>query len=98
MVLKDYYHQKEELDITVWQTMGNNMDNIFPNFCICLIGSGAVSYIMAFCQLTMVDNSDGWTQDTIDTGNIKENYEKKHNMSLVSPGALAHSVYCRTTC
>ena len=59
MVLKEYYHQTEELGITVWHTMGNNMENTFPNFCIFLIGSGAVSYAMAFCQLTMVDNSEG---------------------------------------
>ena len=59
IVLREYYHQREELGITVWHTMGNNMENNFPNFCIFLIGSGVVSYIMAFCQLMIVDNSEG---------------------------------------
>ena len=59
MWMKEYYHQKEGLGITVWDTMGNNMENSFPKFCVFLIWSGAVSYAMAFCQLTMVDNSDG---------------------------------------
>ena len=59
IVLKEFFHQRDELGITVWHTMGNNMENNFPNFCIFLIVSGVVSYAMAFCQLTMVDNSEG---------------------------------------
>ena len=56
IVLKEYFHQKDELGITVGHIMGNNMENNFPNFCIFLIVSGAVSYVMAFCQLTLMDS------------------------------------------
>ena len=58
IVLREYFHQREELGITVWHTIGNNVENTFPNFCIFLIGSGTVSYVMAFCQLTLVDNQE----------------------------------------
>ena len=56
MVVSDYNHQREELGITVWHIIGNNMEDTFPNFCIFLIGSGVVSYAMAFFQLTLADN------------------------------------------
>ena len=59
IVLREFFLQREKLSITVWNIMGNNMENTFPNFCIFLMGSGAVSYAMAFCQLTMVDNEEG---------------------------------------
>ena len=71
IVLKEHFNQRAELGITVWHIMGNNMENIFPSFCIFLIVSGVVSYAIAFFQLTMADND--W-HDFTNKGNAHQYY------------------------
>ena len=53
MVMSEIHQQREEIGVTLWHTIGKTetMEDTFPNFCIFLIGSGVLSYIMAICQL-----------------------------------------------
>ena len=53
MVMSAIHQQREELGVTLWHTIGKTetMEDTFPNFCLFLIGSGVLSYIMAITQL-----------------------------------------------